>query len=69
MKSYAAVIERDPETKRFVGYVAGWPGAHCQGETLDELQHDLVEVVATQLADGEPRRTAEFVGLQTVPVA
>lgn len=37
MKSYTAVIERDPETGLFVGYVPGFPGAHSQAETMDEL--------------------------------
>jgi predicted RNase H-like HicB family nuclease len=69
VKSYTAVIERDPETKLYVGYVAGWPGAHSQGETLDELQHNLEEVVAMLLEDGEPHLTSEFVGLQAVQVA
>jgi predicted RNase H-like HicB family nuclease len=69
VKSYTAVIERDPETRLYVGYVAGWPGAHSQGATLDELQHNLEEVVAMLLEDGEPQLTSEFVGLQTVQVA
>ena len=69
MKSYTAVIGRDPETKLYVGYVAGWAGAHSQGETLDELQHNLEEVIAMLLEDGEPHLTSEFVGLQTVQVA
>jgi predicted RNase H-like HicB family nuclease len=54
MSSYIAVVERDPETKLYVGYIAGWPGAHSQGETLDELQRDLEEVVAMLLEDGAP---------------
>jgi len=37
MRSYTAVIERDQETKLFVGYVPGWAGAHAQGASLDEL--------------------------------
>ena len=27
MKSFTAVVERDPETGLFVGHVPGWPGA------------------------------------------
>lgn len=69
MSSYTAVVERDPETKMYVGYIAGWPGAHSQGETLDELQHNLEEVVAMLLEDGAPKLTSEFVGIQTVQVA
>ncbi len=37
MKTYTAVIEKCPETGLFVGYIPGFPGAHSQGSTLDEL--------------------------------
>ena len=69
MRTFTAVIERDPETGTFVGFIPGWPGAHSQGETLDELQRNLQAVVAMLLEDGEPRPEAEFVGVQTVLVA
>ena len=69
MRSYTAVIERDPETGLYVGFIPGWPGAHTQGESLDELQRNLQEVVAMLLEDGEPQLEAEFVGVQTVLVA
>lgn len=69
MRVFTAVIERDPDTGLFVGYVPGFPGAHSQGETLDELHANLQEVIAMLLEDGEPRIEAEFVGTQTVLVA
>jgi len=69
MRTYTAVIERDQETKLFVGYVPGWAGAHSQGASLDELRANLGEVVAMLLEDGEPALTAEFVGTQTLEVA
>jgi predicted RNase H-like HicB family nuclease len=69
MRTFTAVIERDPDTGFYVGYIPGWPGAHSQGETLDELQANLREVVELLLEDGEPRLEAEFVGVQTVLVA
>ena len=37
MRIYSAVIERCPQTGLFVGFVPGFPGAHSQGESLDEL--------------------------------
>jgi predicted RNase H-like HicB family nuclease len=37
MRTYTAVIERDPETGVFAGYVPGFPGAHSQSDSLDEL--------------------------------
>jgi len=69
MRSFTAVVERDTETGAFVGHVPGFRGAHSQGETLDELQANLAEVIAMLLEDGEPQFEAEFVGTQTVRVA
>lgn len=66
MRTYTAVVERDPDTGMYVGYIPGWPGAHTQGESLDELQANLREVVELLLADGEPKLETEFVGTQTV---
>ena len=31
MKSYTAVVEKEPDTGLFVGYVPGFAGAHSQG--------------------------------------
>jgi len=69
MRSYTAVIERDAQTGFYVGYVPGWPGAHSQGATMDELCSSLEEVIAMLLEDGEPTFEAEFVGTQTLRVA
>jgi predicted RNase H-like HicB family nuclease len=69
MKSYTAVIERCPETNLFVGYVPGFPGAHSQGETLEELNRNLREVLSMLLQDGDPKLETEFIGTQTVNVA
>ena len=51
-----------------VGYVPGFPGAHSQAQTLDELNRNLQEVIEMLLGDGEPKSEAEFVGTQTVTV-
>ena len=69
MRTFTAIIERDQETSLFVGYIPGWPGAHSQGETLDELHTNLREVVDMLLEDGEPTLDTEFVGTQTLEVA
>jgi predicted RNase H-like HicB family nuclease len=63
MKSYTAVVERDPVTGLYVGFVPGFPGAHSQGQTLDELDANLREVVAMLLEDGEPVLESEFIGV------
>ena len=54
MRTFTAVIEKDPETDLFVGYVPGFPGAHSQGATLDELNANLKEVIEMLLEDGNP---------------
>jgi len=69
MRTFQMVVERDPETGMYVGSVPGWPGAHNQGETLDELEKNLREVIEMLLEDGEPELEAEFVGVQTIRVA
>ena len=66
--AYTAVIERDADTGLLVGHVPGLPGAHSQGETLDELNRNLQEVIAMLLEDGEPLVEGEFVGTQLVTV-
>lgn len=69
MKKYTAVIERCPETNLYVGYIPGFPGAHSQAETLDELNRNLKEVVEMLLEDGDPSLNGEFIGTQLVEVA
>jgi predicted RNase H-like HicB family nuclease len=69
MRTFNVLVEKDPETGLFVGSVPGWPGAHSQGETLDELDRNLREVIAMLLEDGDPELESEFVGLQTIRVA
>lgn len=68
MKTFTAVVERCPDTGLYVGFVPGFPGAHSQGATLDELQKNMEEVISMLLEDGEPELEGEFVGTQTVKV-
>ena len=68
-RTFTAVVERCPDTGLYVGYVPGFPGAHTQAETLDELKGNLQEVIEMLLEDGEPTLEAEFVGTQMVMVA
>ena len=68
VRTYSAVIERCSETGLLVGHVPGFPGAHSQGATLDELQANLQEVIAMLLEDGEPSLESDFVGLQQIVV-
>ena len=66
--TFSAVIERCPETGMLVGYVPGFPGAHSQAESLEELQSNLQEVIAMLLEDGEPALESDFIGLQQISV-
>ena len=50
---YTAVVEYCKDTGLYVGYIPGFTGAHSQGETLDELNSNLTEVVEMLLEDGE----------------
>lgn len=68
MKSFTAVMEKCPDTGLYVGHVPGLAGAHSQGATLDELKHNLEEVIGMLLEDGEPSFEAEFVGTQLIQV-
>jgi predicted RNase H-like HicB family nuclease len=54
MNTSTAVIERCSQTGLFVGFIPRFPGAHSQGETLDELNENLQEIIALLLEDGEP---------------
>jgi len=68
MRTFTAIVERDPETGLFVGYIPGWPGAHSQAASLDELRENLREVATMLLEDGDPDLKAEFVGTQSIAI-
>ena len=53
MHAHTAVVECCADTQVYVGHVPGFPGAHSQGGTLDELHANLQEVIAMLLNDGE----------------
>ena len=52
-KTCTAFVEYDDETKLYVGIVPNVPGAHTQAESLDELQHNLQEVLELCLEEIE----------------
>ncbi|MFH1737400.1 MAG: type II toxin-antitoxin system HicB family antitoxin [bacterium] len=69
MRTYTAVVEKCRDTGLFVGYVPGFPGAHSQGDTMEELTANLREVILMLLEDGEPALEGEFVGTQNIVMA
>jgi predicted RNase H-like HicB family nuclease len=52
MKAYTVVIEQCADAGMYVGYVPGFPGAHSQAESLDELNSNLKEVIEMLLEEG-----------------
>lgn len=68
MRTFTAVVERDPQTKLFVGYIPGFSGAHSQGTSVEELRENLREVVSMLLEDGEPKLETEFIGTEAIQV-
>ncbi len=66
MRTYTAIVEKDQDTSLYVGYIPGFPGAHSQGGTLDELHRNLQEVIAMLLEDEEPVLESKFVGTQQI---
>lgn len=69
MRIFTAVVEKCSDTGLYVGFIPGFPGAHSQAATLDDLNENLKEVVEMLLEEGEPKLEGEFVGTQNVVVA
>lgn len=72
MHKLTAYIEKDQETNLLVAVVPGVPGAHTQAETLDELRHNLQEVLELCLEEMDPESRdliPEFIGIQQIEIA
>ena len=68
MKTFTAIVERDLDTNLYVGYIPGFKGAHSQGETLDELQENLKQVIEMLLEDEDLIFETEFIGTQQIVI-
>ena len=60
MRTFNVMVEHDPDTGLLVGSVPGWPGAHSQAASFDELEKNLREVIEMLLQDGDPKLESEF---------
>lgn len=60
MRNYTAVIEQNSDTGLYVGHIPGWPGAHSQGATVDDLLVHVREVVGMLLEEGAPQVDAQL---------
>ena len=56
MQEFPVVVEKCSRTGLYVGHVPGFPGAHSQGRTEDELFDNMREVVAMLLEDDSAPR-------------
>lgn len=63
-----AVIERDLQTGLLVGSVPGVPGAHTQGETVEEVRQNLLEVIALLRDEGALQLESEFIATTSLAV-
>jgi predicted RNase H-like HicB family nuclease len=64
----SAVIERDLQTGLLVGSVPGVPGAHTQGETVEEVRQNLAEVIALLREEGALQPESEFIATTSLAV-
>jgi predicted RNase H-like HicB family nuclease len=67
-RTFTAVIHRCPETRLYLAFVPGFPGAYTQAESLDELCANLRDVIVLLLENGGTRVHSEFVGVQTLAI-
>lgn len=71
MKTLTAYIEFDEETRQYVGIIPGIPGAHSQAKSLDDLNHNLKEVLELCKEENPDffMDIPKFVGVQQIEVA
>ena len=67
--NFNAVIERDLETGLLVGSVPGIPGAHTQGETIEEVRTNLAEVIELLQSEDALEPESEFIATTALMVA
>ena len=66
--TYSIVIEKCKETNFYVGHIPGFPGAHSQGVTIEELRQNMIEVVELLVYEGYPELESEFIGTQELVI-
>ncbi len=66
---FPVIIEWDEESKMYVAFIPGLPGAHTQAKSLDELESNVQEVVTLCLEEAKARGETdfpEFVGVHNI---
>lgn len=69
MPTFNALIERDLATGLLVGSIPGVPGAHTQGETIEEVQGNLREVIELLQQENALHPESDFVATLALMVA
>ena len=65
---FNAVIERDLATGLLVGSIPGLPGAHTQGESVEEVRENLLEVLDLLRSEGALQPESEFIATTSLAV-
>ena len=66
-REFYVLIEQD-EDGYYVGEVPQLKGCYSQGKTIDELMHNIREVIELCLEEDQPDILLEFIGIQKVIV-
>ena len=64
-REFYMVVERD-EDGWFIGEVPQLKACYSQGKTLDELMHNIKEVIEMCLEEEELDEVPEFIGVQKI---
>ena len=65
-KEFYVVIEKD-EDGFYVGEVSALEGCYAQGRTIEELMHNMRDVIEMCIEEG-PVIQSEFIGVQKVSI-
>lgn len=68
-RTFTAVVHRCPESRMYLAFVPGFPGAYSQAESLIELFANLRDVMLLLLENGGEHWQPEFVGVERVSVS
>ena len=67
-RTFTAVVHRCAESRVYLGFVPGLPGAYSQGDSLVELFANLRAVILLLLENGGEHRLPDFVGVKAMSI-
>ena len=68
-RTFTAVVEKCPDTGLYMAHIPGFPGAHTDGVTMEELSQNMRDVIELLLEDGGEPVVSEFVGTLRIAVS